>query len=150
MKYSYKLSDAVHLLSYLHIYQDGDLSSKAIADSIESNPSVVRQLMSDLRTAGLIGTRKGAAEPRLAKKPREINLFDIYQAINMDHDLLHVDPKTNLKCIVGGNIQASLEKYYDQIQAAAFNEMKQISLADVIDDILQRQSTKLDLLKKQI
>ena len=68
----------------------------------------------------------------------------------MDHDLLHVDPKTNLKCIVGGNIQASLEKYYDQIQAAAFNEMKQISLADVIDDILQRQSTKLDLLKKQI
>ncbi|MBC6912398.1 transcriptional regulator, partial [Lactobacillus reuteri] len=24
MKYSYKLSDAVHLLSYLHIYQDGD------------------------------------------------------------------------------------------------------------------------------
>ena len=68
MKYSYKLSDAVHLLSYLHVYQNGDLSSKAIADSIESNPSVVRQLMSDLRTAGLIVTRKGAAEPRLAKK----------------------------------------------------------------------------------
>ncbi len=59
MKYSYKLSDAVHLLSYLHVYQNGDLSSKAIADSIESNPSVVRQLMSDLRTAGLIVTRKG-------------------------------------------------------------------------------------------
>ena len=45
MEYSYKLSDAVHLLSYLHIYQDGDLSSKVIDDSIESNPSVVRQLM---------------------------------------------------------------------------------------------------------
>lgn len=54
MKYSYKLSDAVHLLSYLHVYQDGDLSSKAIADSIESNPSVVRQLMySDLNSGFL-------------------------------------------------------------------------------------------------
>ena len=34
MKYSYKLSDAIHLLSYLDIYKDGDLSSKAIANSI--------------------------------------------------------------------------------------------------------------------
>lgn len=40
--------------------KNNDLSSKAIAASIGSSPSVVRQLMSDLRKAGLIETRKGA------------------------------------------------------------------------------------------
>lgn len=150
MKYSYKLSDAVHLLSYLHIYQDGDLSSRAIASSIESNPSVVRQLMSDLRKAGLIETRKGAVAPKLAKAPQEISLYDIYQAINMEHDLLHVDPKTNPQCIVGGNIQATLDDFYAQIQGVAFDKMKEISLADVISDILQRQSAKINMLKEKM
>lgn len=150
MKYSYKLSDAVHLLSYLHIYQDGDLSSRAIASSIESNPSVVRQLMSDLRKAGLIATTKGAATPKLAKVPQDISLYDVYQAINMEHDLLHVDPQTNPQCIVGGNIQSTLNDYYAEIQKVAFDKMKEISLADVISDILERQSKKINLLKKQI
>lgn len=142
MKYSYKLSDAIHLLSYLDIYKDGDLSSKAIANSIESNPSIVRQLMSDLRKAGIIETQKGKADPTLKKDPKDISLYDIYQAINMDHTLLHIDPKTNPKCIVGGNIQHSLNHFYDEIEDFAYTRMKQITLADVIGDILERESNK--------
>lgn len=142
MKYSYKLSDAIHLLSYLDIYKDGDLSSKAIANSIESNPSIIRQLMSDLRKAGIIETQKGKAAPILKKDPKDISLYDIYQAINMDHTLLHIDPKTNPKCIVGGNIQQSLNHFYDEIEDFAYTRMKQITLADVIGDILERESNK--------
>lgn len=142
MKYSYKLSDAIHLLSYLKIYQNDDLSSKAIAASIGSNPSVVRQLMSDLRKAGLIETRKGAATPILAKDPKDISLLEIYQAINMDHSLLHVDPKTNPQCVVGGNIQNTLNGFYNEIELAALTKMSQISLQDVIGDILKRQAQK--------
>lgn len=142
MKFSYKLSDAIHVLSYLYIYHDGDLSSRAIAKSIESNPSVVRQLMSDLREAGIIETRKGAAAPRLAKQPAEISLRDVYLAINMDHNLLHIDPKTNPQCVVGGNIQESLDGFYAKVQKAALDEMAAITLADVIDDILAKHRVK--------
>jgi DNA-binding IscR family transcriptional regulator len=142
MKFSYKLSDAVHVLSYLYIYRDGDLSSRAIAKSVESNPSVVRQLMSDLREAGIIETRKGAAAPRLAKQPSEISLREIYLAINMDHNLLHIDPKTNPKCIVGGNIQDTLNDFYGRVQKSAFDEMSKITLADIIEDVLNRQAAK--------
>lgn len=142
MKYSYKLSDAIHILSYIYIYRDGDLSSRMIASSIESNPSVVRQLMSDLRKAGLIETHKGAVKPRLSRTPQQITLLDVYQAINMDHDLLHVDPKTNPNCIVGGNIQDTLNTFYSQIQQAAFSQMKNITLQDIIGDILLRQQSK--------
>lgn len=142
MKYSYKLSDAIHLLSYLDIYKDGDLSSKAIASSIESNPSIVRQLMSDLRNAGLIETKKGKAAPKLAKSPKNISILDIYQAINMDHNLLHIDPKTNPQCIVGGNIQTVLDSYYSDIQNETYKKMDQITLQDIIGNILERQAQK--------
>ena len=62
MKYSHKFSDAIHILVYLAIYKDGDLSSKAIAASVEANASVIRNLMSDVRKAGLIEIRQGVVE----------------------------------------------------------------------------------------
>lgn len=139
MKFSYKFSDAIHLLAYLDIYQNGDLSSRRIADSIEANPSVVRNLMRDLKKAGLILTHQGSATPSLAKQPTKINLYDIYTAVDINHDLIHVDPNTNPACIVGGNIQDTLQDTYDRIQQAAFNEMKAISLQDIIDGILNNQ-----------
>lgn len=146
MKYSYKLSDAVHLLSYLYIYQNGDLSSKVIANSIEANPSVVRSLMSSLRKAGLIISQQGVAGAKLAKDPAQINLLEIYQAIDTNHNLLHVDPKTNPKCIVGGHIQATLNKVYGKIQQNAEEQMQAITLQAIIDDILNGAHLTLDQL----
>ena len=110
MKFSHKLSDAVHLLAYIEIFPDDDLSSRAIARSIVTNPSMVRSLMMDLRKAGLLKTKQGSAEPELAKKPEEISLYDIFAAVDMDHHLLHVDEDTEQKCPVGGNIQGPLAK----------------------------------------
>lgn len=138
MKYSHKLSDAIHILAYLIIYKDADLSSKAIAASIESNASVVRNLMSDLRKAGLITTRPGSATTTLSVEPSGITILAVFQAINMDHNLLHVDPKTNPQCIVGGNIQDALNMYYDDIQQTAFQRMKEITIQDITDDIWSR------------
>ncbi|MBL1055712.1 Rrf2 family transcriptional regulator [Lactobacillus agilis] len=137
MKFSYKLSDAIHILAYLEIFKDGDRSSRQIAASIEANPSVVRSLMSNLRTAGLIVTRQGAAGASLAKSPAEINLYDVYQAIDMQR-LLHIDPKTNPNCPVGANIQTVLDQVYTAAEQAAFAKLKDTSLADVIAAITAR------------
>lgn len=137
MKFSYKLSDAIHILAYLEIFKDGDRSSRQIAASIEANPSVVRSLMSNLRTAGLIVTRQGAAGASLAKSPAEINLYDVYQAIDMQR-LLHIDPKTNPNCPVGANIQTVLDQVYTAAEQAAFAKLKDTSLADVIVAITAR------------
>lgn len=136
MKFSYKLSDAVHILAYLEIFKDGDLSSRQIAASIESNPSVVRNLMSKLRLAGLITTKQGAAKTTLAKAPEEISLYDVYRAINMER-LLHVDPKTNPDCPIGRNIQSVLDETYNEIEAAAFEKMRLTSLAMIIAKLKQ-------------
>ncbi|WP_235807732.1 Rrf2 family transcriptional regulator [Liquorilactobacillus uvarum] len=65
MKHSHKLSDAIHILAYLEICKESNLSSSTIATSIESNPSLVRRLMVSLGRARLIKTKKGSASPRL-------------------------------------------------------------------------------------
>lgn len=142
MKFSSKLSDGVHILAYLEIYKDGDLSSAAIANSIESNPSLIRRMMSRLSKAGLLVSQPGVVAPRLGRPADEISLLNIYRAIEDNQNLLHVDEKTNPKCIVGGNIQETLTGIYQKIQSDAEKSMSQVTLKDIIDDILVNNEKK--------
>ncbi|WP_341779167.1 Rrf2 family transcriptional regulator [Levilactobacillus sp. HBUAS70063] len=137
MKYSYKLSDAIHILVYIYI-APGNLDSTTIASSVASNPSVVRRLMAALKKAGLIASRAGAAEPRLARPANEISLRDVFRAVEPNSELLHVDPRTNLDCPVGAHIQQTLDGAYSRIQRAAENEMRQLTIQDMVEDIQLR------------
>ena len=46
MKYSVKLSHAVHILVFIYLSEGLPLSSDKIAESIHTNPGCVRQIMS--------------------------------------------------------------------------------------------------------
>ena len=119
MKYSTKVSDAVHILAFIQLNPKGSLSSDSIAESIRTNPGCVRQLMSALRKSGLISSVQGHPRPSLAKAPSAITLLDIYQAVEGTKPLLHLDTHTNPECGVGIQIQLSLQDYFDQIQQTA-------------------------------
>ena len=142
MKYSHRLSDAVHILAFILIYKGGDLSSGAIAASIESNPSMVRRLMARLSKSGLLISRPGLVAPKLGRPAAEITLLDIYRSIEDNQVLLHVDQKTNPLCTVGANIQATLNVVYDEVQQAAEAKMATVTLQAIVADILRRQSQK--------
>lgn len=132
MKYSTKLSDAVHVLALIALDDLGDLSSKTLAVSIATNPAFIRKLMMMLRKAGLISSVKGHALPALTRSPAEITLLDIYRAVEGEKPLLHLDTHTNPECGVGVDIQLALQQYYDQVQVEAEREMQHITLADVL------------------
>lgn len=133
MKYSTKVSDAVHILVLIALNPMGNLTSTTIAESVHTNPGFIRQIMMSLRKGGLIISSAGRAKPELTKQPKDMTIYDIYKAIEGDKPLLHLDTHTNPACGVGMNIQFSLQDYYDQIQIAAETEMKKITLQDVID-----------------
>lgn len=133
MRYSTKLSDATHILLYIHVYAQGDLSSAMIASSVQTNPALVRRLMMELTNAGLLHTTKGKAAPVLTRPLAEISLYDVYHAVEVA-PLLHVDTDTNLDCVVGSNIQGALGNAFARVQAVADAEMKAISLQSVLDD----------------
>ena len=62
-----------------------------------------------------------------------ITLLDIYRAVEGEKPLLHLDTHTNPECGVGIYIQLSLQDFFDQIQGKAEEEMKSITLQDILD-----------------
>lgn len=140
MKYSTKVSDAVHILAFISLNPVDSLSSERIAKSVYTNPSYVRQLMSALRKYGLLLSVKGHPRPELAKQPGEITLLDVYKAVEKDKPLLHLDTHTNPDCGVGVQIQLSLQDYFHQVQQSAEQEMERITLQDILDRYQERLS----------
>lgn len=138
MKYSVKLSHAVHILVFIYLSEGLPLSSDKIAESIHTNPGCVRQIMSVLRNAELIKSTTGHPKPELAREPETISLLDIYKAVEGDKPLLHLDTHTNPECGIGVNIQFALQSFYDKVQKDAENSMAGISLSDIIKGYYQR------------
>lgn len=140
MKYSTRLSDAVHIMVFIQQSSSSKVSSSDIATSIQTNPSYVRQLMAQLKAAGLLNSSRGQAAPELGRPPREITLFEIYKAVEKDKPLLHLDTHTNPDCGVGVNIQLALADFYEKIQNDIEHSMGKITLQDIIESYLQRIS----------
>ena len=145
MKYPTRLSDAVHILAFIALYPDCDLTSNKLAESIQTNPAYVRQLMSALRKGGLLVSVKGHPRPALAREPEKITLLDAYRAVEGNKPLLHQDIHTNPACGVGVNIQLVLRDCYDLVQARAEETMRSITL----QEILERYTEKLSHLGKK-
>ena len=140
MKYSTRLSDAVHILVFIHQSSSSTVSSSEIAVSIQTNPSYVRQIMAQLKAAGLISSSRGQATPELGKVPEKTSLLEIYKAVEKEKPLLHLDTHTNPEWGVGVNIQLALADYYRQIQNDVENSMRNITLQDIINSYLERIS----------
>ena len=147
MKYSTKVSDAVHIMIYIILDPADSLTSSKIAESIKTNPGCVRQLMSSLRRYGLLSSVKGHPRPSLTRVPKDITLLDVYRAVEGQKPLLHLDTHTNPECGVGVNIQLALQDYFDQIQKQAEQEMQQITLQNILDKFYEK--AKLSQQKKK-
>ena len=140
MKYPTRLSDAVHILAFIALYPDCDLTSNKLAESIQTNPAYVRQLMSALRKGGLLVSVKGHPRPALAREPEKITLLDAYRAVEGNKPLLHQDIHTNPACGVGVNIQLVLRDCYDLVQARAEEAMRSITLQEILNHYTEKIS----------
>ena len=140
MKYPTRLSDAVHILAFIALYQDCDLTSNKLAESVQTNPAYVRQLMSALRKGGLLVSVKGHPRPALAREPEKITLLDAYRAVEGNKPLLHQDIHTNPACGVGVNIQLVIRDCYDLVQQQAEKAMEAITLQEILDRYLEKLS----------
>ena len=133
MKYSTKVSDAMHILALIYLHPVEKLTSASIAESLHANPATVRQHMSALRNAQLLNCTHGHPRPELALPPEQITLLAVYRAVEGTKPLLHLDTHTNPECGVGVNIQLALQDYYDKVQEQAEAAMAQITLRDILN-----------------
>ena len=138
MKKSVKLSDSVHVLVLIATDPFNNLTSARLAESIKTNPSFVRQIMSKLKQAGIIESVPGHPQPHLATDSKNISLLDIYHAVEGNEPVLHLDTDINPECGPGVNIQLSLKAYYQDIQKNVEQQMKKITLQDIISNYQNR------------
>lgn len=137
MKYSTRLADSVHLLVLIALHQT-DCSSAGIAESLVTNPAHIRRLMAQLKKGGILQTQRGKAAPSLSRSPDRITLLDLYQIIEQETPLLHLNTHINPDCHEGVHIQLALQDYYDDLQKRFEKELSQVTLQQIIDRYDQR------------
>ncbi|GAC1339367.1 MAG: Rrf2 family transcriptional regulator [Acetobacteraceae bacterium] len=102
---------AIHILLLLACNRTaGKATSALLAQSVNTNPVVVRRITGQLARAGLIRVRRGAGGAELARQPAEITLGDVWQAMNlgMARPLLPVHTSPDQQCPVGREMHAVL------------------------------------------
>ena len=136
-----RMTIAVHALAWMALAQrqgHAVLTSNQVADSVNTNPVIIRRCLGDLRQAGLVSVRHGAgAGWSLARAPAEITLLEVYDAVGQESPfgLHHTEP--NLDCPVGNGIRPALGHVYGQIEQALRSELAVVSVADVLRETLQ-------------
>ncbi len=138
MQITSKFTIGIHLLAVLEYLSSTEkVTSAVLAGSLGVNPVIVRNVMGDLKESGLIHISQGKSGITLARKPEEITLYDVYTAVERIHSkgLFHFHDNPNPDCPIGKNIHNALDGRLDKIQRCMENEMKAITVADVMADI---------------
>ena len=136
-----RMTIAVHALAWLSLAQRQGhevLTSNRVADSVNTNPVIIRRSLGDLGRAGLVHVRHGAgAGWSLARPPEEITLLDVYDAVGQESPfgMHHTEP--NLECPVGKGIRPALSRIYGDIDRAVRQQLALVSVADVLRETLQ-------------
>jgi DNA-binding IscR family transcriptional regulator len=137
MQITSKFTMAVHIITAIDYFHDTEkVTSKFLARSVGANPVIVRNVMGELKEAGIIAVSQGKSGITLAKRLDEITFFDVYQAVSAvgDEGLFHFHENPNANCPVGRNIHKSVDGKLNKVQHAMEEELKKITLADVVDD----------------
>ena len=128
---------AVHVLAMLAKFGEENVKSECIAASVNTNAVVIRRLLCNLRQADLVASQTGArGGTKLARKPEDINLLEIYRAASPDREVFALHRQTpNQNCLIGKNIQIVLEQMQNQIDTAIEEKLVRYSLSDVLESI---------------
>lgn len=131
---------AAHVLVILHIQDGVPATSEYIAESVNTNPSLIRRLLSQLARAGLTSSQMGAGGGALLARPaRDITLLDVYRAVDEDADVIPLHQAPNPKCPVGRNIHGVLEKRVERAERALHGELARTTIAELAGDVRHRE-----------
>ena len=141
MQIGSKFTIGVHIITAIDYFKDMDrVNSEFLAGSIGVNPVIVRTVISQLREAGIVQTKRGSSGAELAKRLDEITLYDIYEAVGSvdpEEGLFHFHEQPNPECPVGKNIHRVLDQRLMDAQRAMEEKLKSVTLADIAEDTKQ-------------
>ena len=140
IKISSRFTIAVHILTLIKQNPPSDCTSEFMAGSVNTNPVIIRKILSYLKKAGLVEVRRGAGGAYLLKELHDITLLEVYRAVQVveEDKLFHFHEKPNPDCPIGANIQSVLELILVQAQEAMEQVLESITM-DQLFTTLQDQ-----------
>lgn len=138
MQISSRFTIAIHIFSCIDTFgKNIKITSDFLAKSINTNPVIIRKLLSQLKEAELIEVKRGPGGAEITRPLEEITFLDIYRAVECieENTLFHFHERPNPDCPVGKNIHLVLDDKLQRVQAAMEQELASITLADVKNDL---------------
>ena len=129
---------AIHILLLLACRERcGPATSHLIAESVNTNPVVVRRITGQLARAGLLRVRRGPGGAELTRPPGQITLRDVWAAMNTGKPArilpLHACP--NQECEIGQKIHGVLGATFANAEQAMQAALQQTTLASLMETL---------------
>ena len=134
MQISSRFTIALHIFTCVDTFKgEYKITSEFLAGSINTNPVIIRKILTQLKNAGLITVARGTGGISPTRSLKDISFYDVYQAIEPveNGDLFNFHSSPNPQCRVGKNTHALLDDKLKTIQLAMENEMKKYTLDDL-------------------
>lgn len=140
MKISSRFTIAVHILALLALSPTSHNTSELIAESVNTNPVIIRRVLGKLKKAGLVNVRSGTGGAYLVKELHDITLFSIYQAVEVvkEENLFHLHEQPNITCPVGANIQSVLQLVLISAQSAMEDVLRKVTMAQLVTGLVEK------------
>ena len=131
-----RIATAIHIMTSL-AFAEESMTSAELAESINTNPVVVRRMLPQLARAGLIQCASGKQGGSiLARDARQISLADIYNAVSDQEYLFPIpEKKANKGCPVSCQMRGLLKNVFDQAEEAVRNRLQSVTLSDLTKGI---------------
>jgi DNA-binding IscR family transcriptional regulator len=142
MKISNKFTIGVHTLaviSYCESNPDLLCTSEFIAESVGTNPVIIRKVTGLLKNAGIISVTGGSGGAHLLHKSKDISLLDIYKAVEVvkEDELFNYHDNPNPHCPIGKSINGILRVILIKAEDAMKNILMAVSLEDIMSEITE-------------
>lgn len=136
-----RLTIAAHALTWIGLYQRRGhdvATSEQISTSVNTNPVVIRRLLSELRRAGLVDSKRGAgAGWTLSRDLAAITLLDVYDVVEPGPVFALHRSIPDPECVVGHGIGPALASVYGEIEATLREELARTTLEDILREVLE-------------
>lgn len=126
---------SIHICVYLNFKEDRLITSSQLAESLKTNPVVVRRLIGLLKKHKLIGSIAGAHGGFfLERSSKKITLWDIYLAIR-DKTFFN-RPKVNPNCVVSSNLAVLVHDTFNEAEMSMKKVLEKMNI-DILTNDLQ-------------
>ena len=136
MSHDRTFATAIHIVTIL-AYRKGEwVNSAKMATSIQTNPGLVRRILSRLAEAGLVETRAGAhGGARLSKPARAVTLGDVCEAV-VEEPVLKVSGRARFEsCPVSRGLEGVLTGVFGEAEEAMKRELNKTTIEQIVQNL---------------